>query len=245
VYVGVSDDGHVAGVPVGKGTIEVITNRIARNTNLRLVPSIQSREAEGKTILLIEVPENPLKPVYAFDRALRRAGKTNQRLAPDEAARLYYESRGMTWDESPFPNMELSDVDPTPVGRFLSLARHERQWNIDPRMPVKKVVEQLELIRFNALTYAVPDEVGCPDDQSESQRDRTGASCSHYFPPVADADCASGRRMICTRTPPCLELVQELICVSHSAPADIQQRNKVAGAKLFFDEFLQERNTSQ
>ena len=51
--------------------------------------------------------------------------------------------------------------------------------------------------------------------------------------------------MICTRTPPCLELVQELICVSHSAPADIQQRNKVAGAKLFFDEFLQERNTSQ
>ena len=194
MYVGVSDDGHVAGVPVGKGTIEVITNRIARNTNLRLVPSIQSREAEGKTILLIEVPENPLKPVYAFDRALRRAGKTNQRLAPDEAARLYYESRGMTWDESPFPNMELSDVDPTPVGRFLSLARHERQWNIDPRMPVKKVVEQLELIRFNALTYAVPDEVGCPDDQSESQRDRTGASCSHYFPPVADADCASGRR---------------------------------------------------
>ena len=35
-----------------------------------------------------------------------------------------------------------------------------------------------------------------------------------------------------------LELVQELIRVPHSAPADIQQRNKVAGAKLFLDEFL-------
>jgi len=34
-----------------------------------------------------------------------------------------------------------------------------------------------------------------------------------------------------------LELVQELIRVSHSALADIQQRNKIAGAKLFMDEF--------
>ena len=119
IFIGVRDDGTVIGVQVGKGTLEDLANKIAQNTNPKVVPSIATVIEQGRTVITVEVPETPTKPVYAFDKPLRRSGRTNQTLSPTEAAELHLTTRGITWDETTLPEASLQDIDSEKVHRFL------------------------------------------------------------------------------------------------------------------------------
>lgn len=154
VYVGVSDDGRASGVQIGKGTIEDLVNKIARNTNPKIVPTIRTDVIEGKTVITVEVPEHPTKPVYAFDKPLRRSGRTNQVLSPSEAAELYLATRGITWDETVLSNASLQDINAEKVWAFLHRARSERRLNASTETPVEQVLHQLNVIRDGKITVA-------------------------------------------------------------------------------------------
>lgn len=154
IFVGSTPSGKIHGVHVGKGTLEDLANKIANNTSPRLVPSISTRTQDDKTIAVIEVRENSTKPVYAFDRAFRRSGRTNQRLSPSEASELYLESRGLTWDETTVKDAGLRDVDSKAIQHFLALAKAERRWDVGSSTPAPKVLRQLGLIRNGKLTVA-------------------------------------------------------------------------------------------
>lgn len=154
IHVDVDNKGKVTGVEIGKGTIEDITNKIVQNTNPRVVPSVSIREKEGKSVVVLNIKESPSKPVYAFDRPYRRSGRSNQRLSPEEAAHLYLESRGITWDETLLPDASVKDINAAEVKRFVGRARRERRWNVEPDAPVKKVLKQLGLFRGEKGTVA-------------------------------------------------------------------------------------------
>lgn len=154
IFVGVSQDGKVRGVQAGKGTLEDLVNKIGQNTSPRIVPSMSTHLENGKTILLVEVAESATKPVYAFERPFRRSGRSNQRLSPGEAAQLYLDSRGVTWDETLIPEATMQDIASERVKDFLHRSRHERRWNIDPESPPQKVLAQLGLLHDRKLTAA-------------------------------------------------------------------------------------------
>ena len=154
VYVGVANDGRVAGVQIGKCTLEDLANKVVQNTNPRIVPSIATIRSEGKTIITLDVPQNPAKPVYAFDKPLRRSGKTNQTLSPSEAADLYFATRGITWDETILDEASLRDIDVERVRSFLGQAKNERRLNTSADMPFDQVLRQLNLIRDKKTTIA-------------------------------------------------------------------------------------------
>lgn len=154
ILIGVTRNGKVCGIQIGKGTLEDLANKIAQHTSPRLVPSISVQAREGESFILVSVPESPSKPVFAFDRAYRRAGRTNQRLSPDEAAQLYLESRGLTWDETAVAGATRKDIDSESVRQFLRRARVERRWAISPETATSQVLSQLGLIRAGKLTQA-------------------------------------------------------------------------------------------
>jgi ATP-dependent DNA helicase RecG len=154
IYIGVSDRGKLAGVQIGKGTIEDLTNKIVRNTHPRIVPEIAIIQEEDKRIITIDVPENPTKPVCAFDRPYRRSGKTNQTLSPDEAAELYFATRGTTWDETTLPEASIQDIDGKKISSFLDRAKDERRLNAGAALPIQQVLRQLNLIRNEKITVA-------------------------------------------------------------------------------------------
>ncbi|MFH1429690.1 MAG: RNA-binding domain-containing protein, partial [Candidatus Margulisiibacteriota bacterium] len=81
VIVGVDDDGNPTGLKVGNKTIEDIVNKIKTNTDPVLYPSINVKVFGPGEIVEIEIPESDNKPVFAFDRAYIRVGKTNQKLS--------------------------------------------------------------------------------------------------------------------------------------------------------------------
>ncbi len=154
IYVGVRDDGTVAGVQIGRGTLEGLANDIAHNTVPKLVPMITTVQEAGQTVIVVEVAENPTKPVSAYGRAYRRSGRTNQVLAASEIAELYFTSRGVTWDETARADALLDDIDAEKVRKFLSRARSERQWEIDAQTPVEPALRQLNLMKNGQLTIA-------------------------------------------------------------------------------------------
>jgi len=153
IYVGVANDGRVLGVQIGKGTMEDLANKIAQNTNPKVVPSI-STIGQGTTILTLDVPENPIKPVYAFDKPLRRSGRTNQVLSPTEAAELYFATRGVTWDETTLPEASIHDIDAGKVQNFLRRAQNERQLAVGVDVPIDHALRQMNLIRDGKMTVA-------------------------------------------------------------------------------------------
>ena len=103
IYISVRDDGTVVEVQIGKGTLEGLANDIAQNTVPKLVPAITTVLETGQTVIVVEVPENPTQPVSAYGRAYRRSGRTNQVLSLDEAAEMYLQGRGRTWDYTVVP----------------------------------------------------------------------------------------------------------------------------------------------
>jgi ATP-dependent DNA helicase RecG len=154
VYIGVRDPGTVVGVQIGRGTLEGLANDIAQNTVPKLVPVITTVEEAGQTVIVVEVAENPTKPVSAYGRAYRRSGCTNQVLSASEIAELYLTSRGVTWDETVRSEATLGDIDPGKVRQFLNRARVERQWDIDSKTSVPQALRQLRLMRNQQLTIA-------------------------------------------------------------------------------------------
>ena len=154
IYIGVRNNGTVVGVQIGKGTLEGLANDIAQNTVPKLVPAITTVQEAGQTVIIVEVAQNPTKPVSAYGRAYRRSGRTNQVLAASEIAELYLTSRGVTWDETVRADATLGDIDADKVRKFLSRARSERQWEIDAQTPVERALRQLNLMKNGQLTIA-------------------------------------------------------------------------------------------
>jgi len=154
IYIGVRDNGTVVGVQIGKGTLEGLANDIAQNTVPKLVPGITTVQEAGRTVIVVEIAENPTKPVSAYGRAYRRSGRTNQVLPASEIAELYFTSRGVTWDETVRADATLDDIDADKVRKFLSRARSERQWEIDAQTPVEQALRQLNLMKNGQLTIA-------------------------------------------------------------------------------------------
>ena len=69
--IGVSDDGTIIGIDIGRNTLEELANHIKRNTDPAIFPSVKILDAEWKTIIVIEVKESAEKPVFFKNHAYK------------------------------------------------------------------------------------------------------------------------------------------------------------------------------
>ncbi|MEN6370436.1 MAG: ATP-binding protein [Armatimonadota bacterium] len=98
IQIGVTPDGQHAGVQLGKGSIEDLANKIKRNVEPPQYPSLSIEGDEASAVVTLTIAESPIKPVWAFGRPLKRVGRTNQQLTPQETQRLSESTTGRTWD---------------------------------------------------------------------------------------------------------------------------------------------------
>lgn len=128
-------------------------NSIKQNTDPAIYPLINVMEEEGKKIIEIAVEENDNKPVFAFGRAYKRVGKTNQRLGQNEIRRLSLKSVDISWDRKICKDATLNDLD----WRYISesfILRYEQisQQEISGRP--KDLLQALHLIKNEKPTNA-------------------------------------------------------------------------------------------
>ncbi len=131
VIVGIDDRGRIKGVDIGKNTIENLANEIKRNTDPPLFPSITVEVYKNRNIISIEVNESRIKPVFAFDRAFKRVGKTNQRLTSSEIRELSRIGVGYCYSAQIVKGASIDDISTNKVERFVERARERRGWTIE------------------------------------------------------------------------------------------------------------------
>jgi ATP-dependent DNA helicase RecG len=111
-------------------------------------------EKSKKKIIVISVEENTSKPVFAFGRAYKRVGKTNQRLGQNEIRKLSLQSANVSWDSQICRDASLDDIDEEKVVWFVKKARFERNVTIESDTPLQEVLERLKLIKDGNLCNA-------------------------------------------------------------------------------------------
>jgi ATP-dependent DNA helicase RecG len=120
IYVGMSPGGEPVGVQIGAGTIEDLANKIKINTDPSQYPAIDISHHKEKALIEVRTESNPVKPVWAFGRPVKRVGKTNQFLRRDEVQRLVENTAGRSWDAFTCQAFTSRDVDKTAVRDYLA-----------------------------------------------------------------------------------------------------------------------------
>lgn len=156
ILVGISDDGEVLGVQIGKGTIEDLVNKIGQHTDPKVFPKISVKKVGGKDVIVIDVKESRDHLVLADGLPYKRVGRTSPRMSKDEYERLILEKhRGvLSFDGEVCKGAVMADIDVEKVMHFLSVARQERGLDIDAKSSVKDVLMRLDLLKGSKLTNA-------------------------------------------------------------------------------------------
>lgn len=148
IYVGVAPNGNPKGVTLGKKTLEDMANQIKMNTDPSQFPSIQIKGDPSSAIVEIRVEPDPIKPVWALGRPIKRVGRTNQFLKRHEAHRLLEISTGRTWDALPCDKFTRSDVSMKSVRDFL------RRSDMPSNTPFQDVIRNLRLGDKRHISHA-------------------------------------------------------------------------------------------
>ena len=119
LFLGVEDDGRVAGIPRGRqDAVEAwVANLAAQNCEPPIRPTIRLQALEDaagsrQTIMLVEVPRGIYVHRTAGGRYYLRVGSTKRDLHPPELARLFQErGRDYVFDEQPAHGATVAELD--------------------------------------------------------------------------------------------------------------------------------------
>jgi ATP-dependent DNA helicase RecG len=154
LLIGVNDSGVPIGVTVGKATLREMADKIAACTEPRVVPDLQVASLQRRTIIAIQVPEYPIKPVAVRGRCYRRVGDSNRQLSPSAIAEMHMASTGTSWDARPLIDGTIKDLDLARVRRYMMLATNVGRRNFVRGDRPQDVLEKLELVRDGRPTWA-------------------------------------------------------------------------------------------
>jgi len=154
IFVGINDKRKISGIQIGKRTFEDLTNKIKGNTDPKVFPEISVENIDRKNVILIKVKESKSKPVFAFDRAYRRVGKSTVRVTSEEIRKMALEGERIYWDELVYERADIEDINEEKLRWFLKEAKHERNLNISIDTPINEALMRLNLLRDGKLTNA-------------------------------------------------------------------------------------------
>ena len=134
ILIGVSDNGEIRGITIGKETLRNWSNRIAQATKPRVVLEIGTVDVERKSVLWIRVETCPVKPVSVRGRCYKRVGNSNRVMSAQEIVQMHLNATGQTWDQLLAANAGSGDIDPKKV-----------QWYLTQREEVRNVAKPQDM----------------------------------------------------------------------------------------------------
>lgn len=101
VVVGVDNAGRPTGLQVGPESEQRYINEIKTATYPQIIPHVTSFEMDGRTVLVFEINEYPVKPVSCKNRYYKRVKNSNHLLSLDEIVDLHQQSLSISYDAYP------------------------------------------------------------------------------------------------------------------------------------------------
>ena len=152
VYVGVLDSGDVAGVEVGKETVQQWINRCKLSTCPSLFPDVDLLHLGKKVVARISIAEYPIKPVSCKGRYFQRVDTANHVLSAESISNLHLSSMNSSWDWHLDPHHSIKDIDIELVSEYIERTNAYREVPIaDGPM---ELLRKTELIRNERISLA-------------------------------------------------------------------------------------------
>ncbi len=123
IVVGVANDGKQLGVSLTPETLKDWLNQIKNNTYPSVLPEMEVHEVDGKTLVLIRVTEQPIKPIACKNRYFKRIQNSNHLMTLDEIANEHLRTINSSWDYHNDPRHDFSDVS---MEKVVQLMNHSR-----------------------------------------------------------------------------------------------------------------------
>lgn len=155
ILVGVKDNGEVLGQTVSDDTLKNLANAILLNTEAKIFAEVEKIDLEGRSCILIQVPESPFKPHFAFGRPFSRTGPTNQRLSPAMLELMMLQRQnGFRFDNQTRDDASWNEIDEDAVYAFAEQANIKRNLNINLTMPLQELLHATDFAKDGKLTNA-------------------------------------------------------------------------------------------
>ncbi len=135
-------------------TLQNGLQKIATNTQPAILPEWELHEHEGARLIMLRIPEAPIKPVAVYGRCYQRRGATNYLLSAAEIARLHFESLGKSWDALPHEAASLDELDENKLRAFIKQTNEKRRRQLDEHAPSTDILAREALLANGKLTLA-------------------------------------------------------------------------------------------
>ena len=122
IYVGISDDGKVKGIAMGKGKLEQFTNKVHNETTPAIVFETVFEKSGQLEILAITVHPAKRKPIFYNGLAYKRVNKTTLKVSDPEELRSLFLNKTVFFDDVSCPEARLADLDEETIQKFASMA---------------------------------------------------------------------------------------------------------------------------
>ena len=152
VYVGISNDATVIGVQINDESLQNWVNEIKNKTSPALIPDIETVKLIDRVIVVISIPEFPIKPVAVRGKYYKRVNSSNHLLSLNEILNLHIKTFNSSWDYYIDANHNVSDISEPKAERLMQMFNRNSDVNIETNLFA--FLSKQELIRDNQLTYA-------------------------------------------------------------------------------------------
>jgi ATP-dependent DNA helicase RecG len=152
VVLGVSDKGIITGLDLSSESIQNWQNEIKSKTEPALFPDIESFTVRNKTIVIVSIPEYPVKPVALQGRFYLRKNNSNHLLSASEINDVYLKSIQTSWDSYPYPNAKYDDLNEQKIRLFIDRVNQGGRFKLIGTP--YECLQKLRLIKNNVPTNA-------------------------------------------------------------------------------------------
>lgn len=154
VLIGISDNGTVKGIQLGKESQKNWANQISQSTEPRVVPEIEICELDEKSVVAIRIKEHPIKPVSLKGRSFKRVGNSNRIITSQEIPQMHLHTTGMSWDKLPARDALISDIDFEKIKKYIKISRETGRRKIGDGEDSIQVLEKLDLLKDGIPSWA-------------------------------------------------------------------------------------------
>ncbi|MBF0479201.1 MAG: putative DNA binding domain-containing protein [Candidatus Omnitrophica bacterium] len=142
IFVGVKDFDNIAGVQIGKGSLEELANKIAQHTEPKIQPRISIKRIEDRSIVVIDVKPSGGKLVLADGRPYKRVGSSTRQMGKEEYERLILEKHKsmIQFDAQVCNGATITDIDKKKIDWFLEKREQIRKIKKPTGMPYQNLL---------------------------------------------------------------------------------------------------------
>ena len=151
VVVGVDNKGRVIGIDVRPETVQRYLNEIKVATYPQIMANVDEHQIDGKTVLVFEISEYPVKPISFKNRYYKRVRNSNHMLTLDEIVDLQQQSLNISYDAYPLKE-NLSSLDTALLEKFVETINSRGRINLQDDLLTN--LTKLKLVQAGKPTLA-------------------------------------------------------------------------------------------